>query len=114
MLVMERGDDLWLAPMVTNHWMKDGMKVAVRNAPTRFGKVAYEIKSAIGSGHIDAVIQPPKERPPRRIVIRLRHPDGKPMQSVTVQGKPHKDFDPQKETVTIAPANGPINVRAEY
>jgi hypothetical protein len=114
MLVMERGDALWLAPMVTNHWMKDGMKVAVRNAPTRFGKVSYAITSAAGAGHIDAVIEPHGQLSARRIVIRLRHPDGKPMRAVTVGGKPHKDFDPQKETVTLAPPAGPITVRAQY
>ena len=51
---------------------------------------------------------------PARIVIRLRHPDGKPMQSVTVQGKPHKDFNPAKETVMLAPSAESITVRAEY
>ena len=111
MLVLERGEELWLAPMVTNHWMKDGMKVAVRNAPTRFGKVSYTITSAAAKAQIEAVIQPPVEKPPERLVIRLRHPDGKPMQSVTVQGKPHQHFDPQKEIVTIAPSAGPITVR---
>jgi hypothetical protein len=114
MLVMERGDDLWLAPMVTNHWFKDKMKISVRNAPTQFGKVSYSITSAVAAGHIDAEIQAPKERPAQRIVIRLRHPEGKPMQSVTVQGKPHKDFDPAKETVTLAPSADPITVRAQY
>jgi len=114
MLVMERGDELWLAPMVTNRWMKDGMKVAVRNALTRFGKVNYTITSAAAAGHIDAVIEPHGPLSARRIVIRLRHPDGKPMQSVTVQGKPHKDFDPRKETVTIAPSTEAISVRALY
>ena len=110
MLVLERGEELWLAPMVTNHWMKDGMKVAVRDAPTRFGKVSYTITSAAAKAQIEAVIQPPVEKPPERLVIRLRHPDGKPMQSVTVQGKPHQHFDPQKEIVTIAPSAGPITV----
>ena len=114
MLVMERGEELWLAPMVTNHWMKDGMKVVVCGAPTRFGKVSYTITSAAARGQIEAVIQPPVGEPPERIVVRLRHPDGKPMQSVTVQGKPHQHFDPQKETVTIAPSAGPITVRAQY
>jgi hypothetical protein len=90
------------------------MKISVRNAPTNFGKVSYTIRSGVSSGHIDADIEPPKERPPQKIVIRLRHPEGKPMRSVTVQGKPHKDFDPAKETVTLAPSAGPITVRAAY
>ena len=30
MFIGERDDELWLAPFVTNHWMKDGMKVSVQ------------------------------------------------------------------------------------
>ena len=41
---MERGDELWLAPFVTNNWLKDGMTIAVRNAPTKFGKINYTLK----------------------------------------------------------------------
>ena len=114
MLITERGDDLWLAPMVTNHWFEDGMKISVKNAPTRFGPTGYEIHSAVAAGRIDATIEPPTRNPPKRIVIRLRHPQGKPIRSVTVQGKPHKDFDPVKETVTLAPAGEPIRVEAQY
>jgi hypothetical protein len=114
MFVMERGDDLWLAPMVTDNWMKDGMTVAVRNAPTRFGNVSYSITSSVASGHIDAEIQPPTRETLNRLVIRLRHPEGKAICSVTVNGKPHRDFDPCKECVSIQPTGKRMTVRAEY
>ena len=114
MLLTERDRELWLAPFVTRNWLKDGMKVAVSAAPTRFGTVGYTITSATNAGHIDAVIQPPVRTAPRRIVLRLRHPDGKPMRAVTVDGKPHRDFDPKQETVTLKPSRKPITVRATY
>jgi hypothetical protein len=114
MFVDERGDELWLAPFVTNHWMKDGMKVSIGNAPTRFGSVGYTITSKVASGQIEAVVQLPKDCTAKKVVLRLRHPDGKPMQSVTVNGQPHKEFDPQKETVTFAPSGESVTVRAEY
>jgi hypothetical protein len=37
MFVMERGNELWLAPFVTNQWLRDGMRVEIRHAPTNFG-----------------------------------------------------------------------------
>jgi hypothetical protein len=114
MFVDERGDELWLAPFVTNHWMKDGMKVAVRNAPTRFGKVGYTITSKVASGAIEAVVQLPEKFTAKKVILRLRHPDGKPMRSVTVDGKPHQDFDPKKETVTFEPFGESVTIRAEY
>ena len=114
MLVEERGRELWLAPMLTNRWLNDGMQVSVRDAPTRFGKVSYTIRSAVARGQIEATIQPPDREPPTRIVIRLRHPDGKPIRSVTVQGKGYDGFDPRNDTISVTPSVGPIEVRAQY
>ena len=34
--------------------------------------------------------------------------------AVTVQGQPHEDFDPWKETITLPPGGGTIAVRAKY
>ncbi len=112
--VTERGDELWLAPFVTQHWLKDGMKVSVRNAPTRFGAVSYTITSNAADGEIEAGIQLPAKCTARHIVLRLRHPEGKPILSVTVQGKTHEDFNPGKETITIEPSGGILKVKARY
>ena len=114
MFVMARGDELWLAPMVTNRWLEDGKKVAVRNAPTQFGPVGYDILSHVGQGFIEASIQPPTRNVPKQMVIRIRHPEGKPMKTVTVDGKSHVDFDPAREIVRLAPSTHPIQVRVEY
>jgi hypothetical protein len=114
MLVMERGDALWLAPFVTNNWLGDGMVVAVAQAPTRFGPVAYRITSHVAEGYIEAEITPPSRRAPKEIVVRLRHPQGKPIKSATVNGRPTTRFDPARETVTVKPAAGPMVVRARY
>jgi len=114
MLVMERGDDLWLAPFVTNHWLKDGMEVVVKNAPTRFGPVSYRIRSHAAKGYIEAIIEPPARNAPRQTVLRLRHPQGKKMQEIIVNGSPHSDFDPVRECIRIKPAAGEIRVKAKY
>ena len=98
MFVMERGDELWLAPFVTGDWLKNGGKVIVRNAPTDFGKVSYEL-AATADDEIEATVKLPAHFTARKVVLRLRHPDGKPIKSVTVQGRKHTDFDP-RETIT--------------
>jgi hypothetical protein len=114
MFVMERGNQLWLAPMATNRWLEDGQTIAVRNAPTRFGPVNYAITSAAAQGHIDAQIDPPTRGTPETIVLRIRHPEGKPIRAVTVNGKPHQDFDPAKEIISLTPSKERITLRAEY
>ncbi len=113
MLVQERGDELWLAPLITNNWLKEGMSLVVTNAPTRFGPVSYGL--AAHSGVIEAKIEPPKRSVPKAIVVRLRHPEGKKLGGVTVNGRSHTAFDAQNDTVRIAADLAtPIVVRASY
>jgi hypothetical protein len=117
MLVMERGDELWLAPLITGQWLKPGMRVSVHNAPTRFGPVGYTITSSADRGWIDATIDLPVSRlhsAPQRIVLRLRHPEGKRMKSVQVDGRPHRLFDAAKQCVYLEPGAETIAVRVEY
>lgn len=114
MLVMERGKELWLAPFVTSNWLRDGMAVTVSNAPTRFGPVSYRIASSVDSGSIEARIEQPTRTPPEALVIRLRHPEGTRMRAVTVNGRPHTDFDRRGEWVRVSATEGPVVVMAEY
>ncbi len=90
------------------------MRIVVRDAPTRFGRVSYTIESAVAQSRIDATIEPPVREPPQRIVLRVRHPDGKPIQSVTVDGQPHSDFDPTQQTVSLAPSQTTMHLRVQY
>ena len=114
MLLTERGDELWLAPFVTGNWLRDGKTVGVKNAPSRFGTVSYRITSHVSQGYMEAVIDPPTRQLPRQIVLRLRHLDGKPMKSVTVNGLTHTNFNPTRECITLKPGTKEIKVRAEY
>ncbi|HBL75592.1 MAG: hypothetical protein A2W90_05215 [Bacteroidetes bacterium GWF2_42_66] len=116
MLVMERGNnELWLAPFVTSHWMKDGMVVGVKQAPTAFGEVDYKITSHVKDGYIEAEVTPPVRKKPDTIVIRLRHPDEKKIKSITVNGKDYRDFDAEKDIVCLKGFDGKkITVRATF
>jgi hypothetical protein len=107
MLVQERGNDLWLAPLVPRAWLGRDSSIGVTAAPTRFGRVGYSI-SPIGDTHsIEVVVNPiegPASQRPERIVLRVPHPEGRPIRRVLVSGQPHADFDPQAETITLPPA----------
>jgi len=114
MLLTERGDDLWLAPFVTRNWLKHGLRISVRHAPTRFGPVSFTIESFVDEGRIKATIEPPTRLAPRGIVLRLRHPTEKPIRSVHVNGELARRFDPSRETVTLAPQGRPIAIDVTY
>jgi len=114
MLVTERREELWLAPFVTSNWLQDGMVVSVRNAPTHFGPVSYRIASHVKEGYIEATIDPPTRPAPREVVIRLRHPEGKPMRRVTVNGERWTRFDAEREYARVGAGREEVTVRAEY
>ena len=114
MLVTERGDQLWLAPFITSNWLKDGQKLSVSNAPTRFGPVSYQIESHLAEGYIRARIIPPVRQAPSRIVLRLRNPEGSPIRSVRVNGKQHSDFDKTAGLVCLKGAAEALDLEVRF
>ena len=58
---------------------------------------------------------PPERNRPRTIYVRLRHPQAKPIRSVTVGGKNYDRFDARKEWIVL-PGNvqGPQEIVARY
>lgn len=115
MFVLEQNEnELWLAPFVTNHWMQDGMTVGIRNSQTRFGTVGYRITSHVSEGFIQAQIDARAVKGCKRMILRLRHPDGKQIQSVTVNGKACSDYNKEKEYIILPLLQEQLTVRVEY
>jgi hypothetical protein len=114
MMAMEHGNELWLAPLITSNWLKHGLTVSATRVPTRFGKVSYRLNSHVNDGYIEAHVEPPARFSGKAVVLRLRHPDGKSIRSVTVNGKKHTDFDVKRKTITLPRGTKPLDVRAEF
>jgi hypothetical protein len=114
MLLTERGDQLWIAPFVSNQWFEDGRSVCVKNAPTRFGRVTYQINSNVTKGYIEAVIELQARKAPAELVLRLRHPQGKGIKRVFVNESHHSKFDSAGGCIFLTPGSDKIIVRAEF
>ena len=97
LLVMEDGQSLWIARATPRAWLEQGKKISVRNAPTYFGTLAYEIVSDVDHGKIAATVEMPSRNPPKTVLLRFRHPQALPIKSVTVNGNPWTDFDPTRK-----------------
>lgn len=96
MLILEREDELELALGVPRAWMRDGQRVKVERAATLFGQLDLEIVSHAASDRVNAFAKLTQTRAPTVVRIRLRHPDGKPIRSATVNGDPaHVDMQRQ-------------------
>ena len=114
LLVWEEGDVLWLAKATPRHWLAQGQRIAVKNAPSYFGTVGYTLVSDAEHGAITGTVELPTRRPPKAVYLRFRYPEGRPMRRVTVNGQPWDDFDPGKEIVRLHDLVGTAAVRAEY
>ena len=114
LLVMEDGQRLWLARATPRAWLEQGKKVVVKNAPTHFGPMAYEIVSDVDNGKIAATMELPSRQPPQEVILRFRHPRALPIKTVTVNGKDWSAFDQDKETITLKGLTGAVAVTANY
>jgi hypothetical protein len=102
MLVRELDDgSLLLLQATPRKWLADGRHIEVKRAPTHYGDISFTIESRAGSGSLVATIDMPKRRPPEKLFVRLRHPEAKPIRSVTVNEQNWTGFDPGKEWVVI-------------
>ena len=137
MLAMEIGDSLWLARGTPRAWLEQGKRIALRAAPTYFGRLSYEIVSDVDNGQITATVSMPTRqarpvgnawrtgadwwgapggpsRQPGQVLLRLRHPKSAPIKTVTVNGKPWTEFNKDKETITLKGLTGQVTVTAQY
>ncbi len=114
LLVMEEGDTLWLARGTPRAWLEQGQQITVKNAPTHFGTIAYEIVSDVDHGTITATVELPAQRTPKMVRLRLRHPTAAPIDGVTVNGQAWTGFDPDKETIDLHGLTGKVVVQAAY
>jgi hypothetical protein len=102
MLLREKDDHtLILAQATPRAWLEDGKEIAVRNAPTWFGPLTYNVHSRAKSGSIAASFQLESDGLGTTVLLRLRRPAGKPIRSVTMNGKAWHDFDVNEEWIRI-------------
>ncbi|UCG48416.1 MAG: hypothetical protein JSU94_01320, partial [Phycisphaerales bacterium] len=101
MFVREQGDDLYLGAAIPRYWLKDGESCSITDARTYFGPMSLLFESHATAGRITATLQPPKRNPPKKIYLRFRHPENKRITRCTVNGKPHNNFNPEKEWIVL-------------
>ena len=114
LLVMEDGQSLWIARATPRVWLEQGKKISVKNAPTYFGTLAYEIVSDVDNGKINATVEIPTRISPKSVIIRFRHPETVSIKSVTVNGQPWIGFNKETEVIELTGLTGKVAVTASY
>jgi hypothetical protein len=114
MLLMEMGNDLYLAEGAPRQWLEDGRKIGIERAPSYFGELSYQIESFANQGRIQATVQPPVRQKPANLFLRLRHPKQARLQRVSLNDRIWKDFDPAKERIKLPVNGGVLRIVAYY
>lgn len=97
---------LELAHATPRPWLRPGRRIAVRNAPTSFGRVSFSIDARPRAIH--AVVDVPNRERPPRLSLRLRLPPGGRMTGVTLDGRPFRRFDAEHETIDLSGRSGRV------
>lgn len=105
MLVREEGDELHLLSAISPEWIGKGKAIAVSQAPTWFGSVAYSLDQP-EDGEAALRFNANFTKAPKQIVIHL--PWFVDVQSVTVDGK---KADAGKGELVVAPSAKDIQIR---
>ncbi|MCX6902621.1 MAG: hypothetical protein NTW03_03925, partial [Verrucomicrobia bacterium] len=111
LFVREENDDtLLIGQAVPREWLKPGQHCGLERTATWFGPVS--ILYTGGEHEITAQLQGPWRNPPTEIHLRFRDWQGRPLASVTVNGKPWARF--QGEWVTPPGDIGATTVAGRY
>jgi len=111
-LLREEGETLHLALGAPRRWFEPGQAFGVEGMSSYFGSVTYWIRSSDLS--VSAEISLDAARLPGEIVLHLRVPGGRVIESVAVNGKEYGDFDPEAEIVRIAEPCDAMSVEVAY
>ena len=95
-------------------WLSEGRAIRLSGAQTQFGAMSLQVRSEVADGRIMATIEPPSRDPWSEIVLRLPHPEGRPIIGVSVNGAEWTQFDPAAQTVTLSPGAERFEVVARY
>jgi hypothetical protein len=115
MFIYERGNELHLGRAIPRYWLNQGEQIGIERAVTYFGPMSLTMTSDVDAGQITAVLTPPTRNAPETIYVRFRHPAGKPIQSVEVNGQAYDRFDVEKEWVILPGSlEGEQTIRARY
>lgn len=114
MFISEEGDNLFLGKAIPRLWMRDGQTASISNAATYFGRMGFEMRSAVSRGTITMVVQPPARNLPDTIYARFRHPEGKKMIGVRVNGRTWEYFDADRELVQLPPLEEKTTIIVKY
>jgi hypothetical protein len=114
LLVREDGDRLYLDSGAPRLWFRPGERIGVSSLPTFFGQISFRVEPHPDRQYADAVVELPVGFRAKEIALRVRHPDGRPVARVEVDGISWDRFDSRRELVFLGPESGAHRIRVYF
>lgn len=114
MFVYSTGGTLHLGRALPREWFTHGTPLQANGVATRYGKVSVEYLPSADQKVIQANAQLDLRSQPEKTLLRIRHPEKLPIQSVKVNGEAFDRFDAEKGDIDLTGMQGTIHVEAAY
>jgi hypothetical protein len=107
-------DGLYLGRAVPRAWLAQREPSGLEDVGTRWGRASVKYFPAGADGTITVRVDLRHTTRPPKTVIRFRHPEGKPVNAVTINGREHRAFDTAKGDVDISDQDGAMEIVARF
>ncbi|HUA60117.1 MAG TPA: Tat pathway signal protein [Verrucomicrobiae bacterium] len=103
MLVLEDNDAdrLYFAKAVPREWTVSGKEIRIEKAPTRWGRVDFNMAADTASQKLSATVALPRGAAPEEVHVKLRVPPRQKVANVTVNGRAASLVGPHNDTVIV-------------
>jgi hypothetical protein len=107
MLAIEDHDEdrLYLAKGVPRAWVASGQPIRIEHAPTRWGRVSFNLRNQPRSKSVVATVELARAGAPKELHVKLRMPLASVVKTATVNGRPAVIGGPQHDTVIVQTGN---------
>ena len=113
-LVLESGEDLWLAVGVPRRWLASKEGIRVDSINSHFGPVAFSLRAGEQPGTVLGKVTPPTKVHPRQLWLYARLPDAAKIKSVEINGQAWIRFDADRERILLPAGGTPLDVVIRY
>ena len=103
MLVFEESDAdrLHLGRALPRDWVGSGEPISIDNAPTRWGRVSFSLRTDPARKTATADVHLPQDKAPQETHVRFRLPKQGRLRNVTVNGRMARLIDRRADTVVL-------------
>lgn len=113
MLADAGNDSLVLLRAIPERWLQDGNKLRVKRQPTGYGPLEFRLASHLRQGYIELQLGQVPQNVPGGIRIRFRHPRGKAIRRVELNGQEIDRFSDEYVSLDNPPP-APCRIRVFY